>query len=167
VSKTTRATTGLRGRQRLIFGLDVESAEEALRLVDLLADEVGMFKVGKQLFLRTGPQMVRLIRERGGEVFLDLKFHDIPQIVAKAAGEAARLGVRMLTVHASGSSEMMRRSVNEVNSICRRQRIRRPYILAVTVLTSLSGADLKSVGVMDLVENQVVRLARLAKRAGG
>ena len=166
MSKTTRATTGLRARQRLIFGLDVESGEEALRLVDLLADEVGMFKVGKQLFLRTGPQMVRLIRERGGEVFLDLKFHDIPQIVAKAAGEAARLGVRMLTVHASGSSEMMRRSVNEVNTICRRQRIRRPYILAVTVLTSLSGADLKSVGVMDLVENQVVRLARLAKRAG-
>jgi len=167
-----RAASGLRGgarpsaRQRLIFGLDVESIEEALRLVDLLVGEVGLFKVGKQLFLRTGPQIVRLIRERGGEVFLDLKFHDIPQIVAKAAAEAARLGVRMFTVHASGSSEMMRRSVSEVNTVCRRQRVRRPQILAVTVLTSLSRADLKSVGVMDGVESQVVRLARLAKKAG-
>jgi len=167
-----RGASGLRGgarpsaRQRLIFGLDVESIEEALRLVDLLVGEVGLFKVGKQLFLRTGPQIVRLIRERGGEVFLDLKFHDIPQIVAKAAAEAARLGVHMFTVHASGSSEMMRRSVSEVNTVCRRQRVRRPQILAVTVLTSLSRADLKSVGVMDGIESQVVRLARLAKKAG-
>jgi orotidine-5'-phosphate decarboxylase len=154
------------GRERLIFALDVESLEEALRLVGLLTGEVGLFKVGKQLFLRTGPQVVRLIRERGGEVFLDLKFHDIPQIVAKAAAEATRLGVRMLTVHASGSGEMMRRSVAEVNKVCRTQHIRRPQILAVTVLTSLSRADLKSVGVMDPVESQVVRLARLAKKAG-
>jgi len=153
-------------RQRLIFGLDVESIEEALRFVDLLVGEVGLFKVGKQLFMRTGPQIVRIIRERGGEVFLDLKFHDIPQVVAKAAAEATLLGVRMFTVHASGSSEMMRRAVREVNALSRRQHVRRPQILAVTVLTSLSRADLKSVGVMDAVESQVVRLARLAKKAG-
>ncbi len=153
-------------RDRLIFALDVETAEEALRLVDRLREEIGLFKVGKQLFLRTGPQIVRAIRERRGQVFLDLKFHDIPQIVAKAGGEAARLGVRMFTVHASGSSEMMRRTVAEVNRVCRTQAVPRPRILAVTVLTSLSRADLRSVGVMDNVESQVVRLARLAKRAG-
>lgn len=163
-----RVRTGNRGgaRQRLIFALDVESLHEALRLVDCLVDEVGLFKVGKQLFLRTGPQVVRAIRERGAEVFLDLKFHDIPQVVAKAAGEATRLGARMFTVHASGSTEMMRRCVAEVNKVCRTQSVRRPQILAVTVLTSLSRADLKSVGVMDNVESQVVRLARLAKKAG-
>jgi orotidine-5'-phosphate decarboxylase len=165
-TSSPRQGTRPSARQRLIFGLDVESIDEALRLVDLLAGEVGLFKVGKQLFLRTGPQVVRMIRERGGEVFLDLKFHDIPQIVAKAAAEATRLGARMFTVHASGSSEMMGRTVAEVDRVCRRERVRRPRILAVTVLTSLSRADLKSVGVMDAVESQVVRLARLAKKAG-
>jgi orotidine-5'-phosphate decarboxylase len=168
VSPTSGLPRGARlsARQRLIFGLDVDSADDAMELVDLLAAEVGLFKIGKQLFLRAGPQVVRMIRERGGEVFLDLKFHDIPQVVAKAAAEATRLGVRMFTLHASGSTEMMRRSVKEVNAVCRRQHIRRPHILAVTVLTSLSHADLQSVGVMDAVESQVVRLARLAKKAG-
>jgi orotidine-5'-phosphate decarboxylase len=163
---TSRGDPSSLARQRLVFALDVESLEDALALVDLLIDEVGLFKVGKQLFLRTGPQVVRLIRDRGGEVFLDLKFHDIPQTVAKAAAEATRLGVRMFTVHASGSSEMMRRCVAEVNRTSRRQSVRRPQILAVTVLTSLSGADLRRVGVVDDVESQVVRLARLAKTAG-
>lgn len=153
-------------RERLIFALDVETLDEALGFVERLRDEVGLFKVGKQLFLRTGPQIVRRIRQRGGQVFLDLKFHDIPQIVAKAAAEATRLGVRMFTVHASGSSEMMRRTVAEVNRVCRTQDVPRPRVLAVTVLTSLSRADLKSVGVADNVESQVVRLARLAKRSG-
>jgi orotidine-5'-phosphate decarboxylase len=152
-------------RSRLIFALDVGSVPEALQFVDLLTREVGMFKVGKQLFLHAGPQIVHMIRERGGEVFLDLKFHDIPRTVAKAAGEATRMGVRMFDVHASGSLEMMRRTVTEVNKVCRAQGLRRPKVLAVTVLTSLNRDDLKRVGVSSGIENQVVRLARLAKEA--
>jgi orotidine-5'-phosphate decarboxylase len=153
-------------RSRLIFALDVASMAEALDLVGKLAQEVGMFKVGKQLFLHAGPQIVRDIRERGGEVFLDLKFHDIPRTVAKAGVEAARMGVRMFDLHASGSLEMMQRTVSEVGKVCRSEGLRKPKILAVTVLTSLNREDLKRVGVMSGVESQVVRLARLAKMAG-
>jgi orotidine-5'-phosphate decarboxylase len=150
---------------RLIFALDVASTREALRLVDLLNGEVGMFKVGKQLFLHAGPQIVRDIRARGAEVFLDLKFHDIPRTVAKAGVEATRLGVRMFDLHASGSLEMMRQTVLEVAKACRGQHLPRPKILAVTVLTSLSQEDLKRVGVRSGVESQVVRLANLAREA--
>jgi orotidine-5'-phosphate decarboxylase len=153
-------------RSRLIFALDVASMTEAIDLVGKLAQDVGMFKVGKQLFLHAGPQIVRDIRERGGEVFLDLKFHDIPRTVAKAGVEAARMGVRMFDLHASGSLEMMQRTVAEVVKVCRSEGLRKPKILAVTVLTSLNREDLKRVGVMSGVESQVVRLARLAKMAG-
>jgi orotidine-5'-phosphate decarboxylase len=153
-------------RSRLIVALDVGSMDEATDLVDRLTSEVGMFKVGKQLFVHAGPQVVRMIRERGGEVFLDLKFHDIPRTVAKAAIEATRMGVRMFDVHASGSLEMMQRTVSEVNKVCRAEGLRRPKVLAVTVLTSLDREDLKRVGVASGVQSQVVRLARLAKEAG-
>lgn len=153
-------------KQRLIFALDVASFDEVKKYVSLLADEVGLFKVGKQLFLHGGPQVVRLIHEQGGQVFLDLKFHDIPRTVAKASVEATRLGVRMFNLHASGSLEMMRFTVREVGKVCRAENLRRPKILAVTVLTSLSKDDLKRTGVVTGVENQVVRLAKLAKEAG-
>jgi orotidine-5'-phosphate decarboxylase len=92
-------------RERLIVALDVDNLEQAEELVRLLAREVGMFKIGKQLFTHAGPQAVRLIQHLGGEIFLDLKFHDIPNTVAKAAIEATRLGVKMFNVHASGSLE--------------------------------------------------------------
>jgi orotidine-5'-phosphate decarboxylase len=153
-------------RGRLIFALDVASVDEAIDLVKRLRGEVGLFKVGKQLFIHAGPQVVTQIREHGGEVFLDLKFHDIPRTVAKAAVEATRLGVRMFDLHASGSLEMMRFTIREVGKICRIEGIPRPKILAVTVLTSLDRDDLKRVGVMSGVEHQVVRLARLARQAG-
>lgn len=153
-------------RERLIVALDVDSLEQAKDLVRLLAGEVGMFKVGKQLFTHAGPQAVRLIQELGGEIFLDLKFHDIPNTVAKAAIEAARLGVKMFNVHASGSLEMMRMTVKEVERVCRQGKLRRPIMLAVTVLTSLSQADLTRLGVEHKVADQVVRLALLTKEAG-
>ena len=152
-------------RSRLIFALDVGSVSEATGLVDRLVSEVGLFKVGKQLFLHAGPGIVQMIRDRGGEVFLDLKFHDIPRTVAKAAAETTRMGVRMFDVHASGSLEMMQRTVAEVTKVCRAEGLRRPKVLAVTVLTSLNRDDLKRVGVVSGVENQVVRLARLAQEA--
>lgn len=153
-------------RSRLVVALDVATADEAESLVAALRDEVGVFKVGKQLFLHGGPQVVRAIRDRGGEVFLDLKFHDIPRTVARAGIEATRLGVKMFTVHASGSLEMMRVTVSEVQKTCRKEGLRRPKILAVTVLTSLSRDDLQRVGVRSGVESQVVRLASLAHEAG-
>src|SRR6266852_1488840 len=149
-------------RHRLIFALDVETFAEAERLVQLLAKDVGVFKVGKQLFLHSGPEVVRMIHRYGVDVFLDLKFHDIPHTVARAGIEAARLGVRFFDLHASGSFEMMERTHAEVTRVCRREGIRRPKILAVTVLTSLRKSDLRRVGVAD----EVVRLARLARKAG-
>jgi orotidine-5'-phosphate decarboxylase len=152
--------------ERLIVALDVDDLEQAKELVRVLAGEVGMFKVGKQLFTHAGPQAVRLIQELGGEIFLDLKFHDIPTTVAKAAVEATRLGVKMFNVHASGSLEMMRMTVKEVRRVCRQEQRRRPIMLAVTVLTSLNQDDLTRVGVEAKVADQVVRLALLTKEAG-
>jgi orotidine-5'-phosphate decarboxylase len=136
---------------RLIFALDVATVPEAIDLVKLLRNEVGMFKVGKQLFLHAGPEVVREIKAHGADVFLDLKFHDIPRTVAKAGAEATRLGVRMFDVHASGSVSMMRQTIVEVNKVC---------------LTSLNQDDLKRLGVRSGIENQVVRLAKLAREAG-
>jgi orotidine-5'-phosphate decarboxylase len=153
-------------RERLIVALDLDNLEEVKQLVRLLVPEIGMFKVGKQLFTYAGPQAVRLIQELGGEIFLDLKFHDIPNTVAKAAIEATRLGVKMFNVHASGSLEMMRTTVREVRRICRQEKRRQPIMLAVTVLTSLNQDDLKRLGVGGKVTDQVVRLALLTKEAG-
>jgi orotidine-5'-phosphate decarboxylase len=153
-------------RDRLILALDVDELDQVKALVQSLAGQVGMFKVGKQLFTHAGPAAVRMIQDMGGEVFLDLKFHDIPNTVAKAAVEATRLGVRMFNVHASGSLEMMRCTVKEVGRVCRQENLRRPIMLAVTVLTSLSQKDLERVGVVGDVGDQVVRLALLSKEAG-
>ena len=153
-------------RERLILALDLDDLDRAKAMVSLLAGEVGMFKVGKQLFTHAGPSAVRLIQETGGEVFLDLKFHDIPTTVAKAAVEATRLGVKMFDVHASGSLEMMRQTVKEVRRVCRQESLRKPIMLAVTVLTSLKKSDLERVGVEDDVANQVIRLALLTQEAG-
>jgi orotidine-5'-phosphate decarboxylase len=163
---STRAAARERARQRLIFALDVGSMREAGEYVRALSDKVGMFKVGKQLFLRTGPRIIEYIRERDGEVFLDLKFHDIPQTVARASTEATRLGVAMFNVHASGSTEMMKQTVDAVRRVCRTEKLRRPKLLAVTVLTSLSAQDLETIGVTVPMADQVVRLAVLAEKAG-
>ena len=153
-------------RERLILALDVDDLERVKALVTLLDSKVGMFKVGKQLFTHAGPQAVKLIQGMGGEVFLDLKFHDIPNTVAKAAIEATRLGVKMFNVHASGSLEMMRLTVREVSRVCRQEGLRRPIMLAVTVLTSLNKSDLQRVGVDGEVADQVIRLALLTRQAG-
>jgi orotidine-5'-phosphate decarboxylase len=153
-------------RERLIVALDLDDLELATDLVRSLAQEVGMFKIGKQLFTHAGPQAVRLIQDLGGEIFLDLKFHDIPNTVAKAAIEATRLGVKMFNVHASGSLEMMRLTVKEVERVSRQQKLRRPIMLGVTVLTSLGQDDLQRLGVEHKIADQVVRLALLTKEAG-
>ena len=159
-------TSTLSARERLVFPLDVAHRETALELVDELHQEVGVFKVGKQLFVQAGPEIVRAIQDRGGEVFLDLKFHDIPKTTALASVEAARLGVKMFTLHASGGGEMMQAASEAVDAACRAEGLSRPILLAVTVLTSLSPEDLRSVGINCSIEEHVGRLARLACHSG-
>ncbi len=153
-------------RKRLIFALDVDSFDKAREWVDQLKDQVGLFKVGKQLFTRCGPSVVEMIRERGCDVFLDLKYHDIPNTVAKAGVEACRLGVGMFNVHALGGLEMMQKTVEEVDSWCRENGKPRPIMLAVTILTSSTEETLRGVGIDRPVTEMVPRLAKLTKQAG-
>jgi orotidine-5'-phosphate decarboxylase len=153
-------------QRRIIVALDVESPREARRLIRTLAPHVQCFKVGKQLFVAAGPDIVRLIHRQGRDVFLDLKFHDIPNTVAKAMVEAARLGVRFVDLHASGGPGMMEAARTEVARVCRAEGLRRPALLAVTVLTSLDESDLRAIGVPGTPARQVLRLARLAIGSG-
>jgi orotidine-5'-phosphate decarboxylase len=153
-------------QQRLIFALDVNGFEEAEKWVKLLRGQVGVFKVGKQLFTRCGPEVVHMIRGEGGEVFLDLKYHDIPNTVAMAGLEAARLGVRMFNVHALGGREMMERTVAEIDALYPRGDACRPLLLAVTILTSSTEQTLRAVGIDRPVAEMVPMLARLAHESG-
>jgi orotidine-5'-phosphate decarboxylase len=153
-------------RNPLVVALDVDSPDQALFLVERLRDVAGMFKVGKQLFTAAGPEIVRKIIAMGEHVFLDLKFHDIPNTVALAGVEAARLGVSVFNVHAVGGSKMMR-AVNEaVTETAERERITPPLILGVTVLTSHTQDSLKEVGIDRQLEDEVVNLAKLCATSG-
>ena len=153
-------------RQRLIFALDVDNLEDARGWVDRLQAQVGVFKIGKQLFTRCGPEVVRLVQDRGGDVFLDLKYHDIPNTVAMAGIEALRLGVRMFNVHALGGFEMMAKLVAEIDKVCPCGNPERPLLLAVTILTSSTEETLRGVGIDRPITVMVPKLARLAKDAG-
>ena len=153
-------------RERLIFALDVDDFSAAEGWVKQLHENVGLFKVGKQLFTRCGPAVVKMVQDYGSDVFLDLKYHDIPNTVAKAAVEACKLGVKIFNVHALGGAEMMRRTVAEVEAFCAATETPKPQLLAVTILTSSTEETLREVGIDRPVEEMVVRLARLAKDAG-
>ena len=148
-------------RDRLIVSLDVPNAAEAQRIVTALGESVSTYQVGKQLFTAAGPALVRDLVASGRKVFLDLKFHDIPNTVAAAVRAASELGVLMLTVHASGGSKMLRAAAEAALSA-----EQPPLLLAVTVLTSLGDADLKEIGVAGAAQEQVLRLASLARKAG-
>jgi len=147
-----------RSNDQIIVALDVATNKEALRLVTELSPDVGFFKIGLQLYTAAGPGLVRAIPFLGPKVFLDLKLHDIPNTVAKAVESAGQLGVKMLTVHLSGGSEM----------ICAAVKARRDdmLILGVTVLTSSTEATLRETGIPDTINDQVLRLARLGVSAG-
>ena len=152
---------------RLIVALDVETLAEAEGMEDRLRGLVTRFKVGSQLFTAVGPAAVETIHKRGAEVFLDLKFHDIPNTVAAAAREAARLGVLMFNVHASGGRAMMSAAAEGAAGAAKELGVRRPITLAVTVLTSLDrGALSRELGVAASVEGHVLHLARMAAEAG-
>ncbi len=148
-------------QERLIVALDFPTARQAQDIVAAIGSPAPMFKVGKQLFTAEGPALVRDLVAAGRKVFLDLKFHDIPNTIAGAVREAAKLNVSMLTVHAAGGSPMLRAAAEAAA-----QSAARPLVLAVTVLTSISEQELQETGVSGTVETQVLRLASLALRAG-
>ena len=153
-------------RNPIIVALDVPHVDAALNLVQQLAPVVGAFKVGKELFVTAGPDIVRRIRDTGAAVFLDLKFHDIPNTVAKAVEAAVRLDVQMLTIHTSGGLAMMQAAQQAAENMALRTGKTQPLVLGVTVLTSLNTNDLAEVGVPHDVGAQVERLATLAAKAG-
>ena len=155
----------MRSNKRVIVALDVETASEALDLVHELREDAAAFKIGLQLFTAAGPDLVREIAS-DNKVFLDLKFHDIPNTVARAGVEAARLGVWMFNVHASGGSEMMRRTVGDVANFCTQESLARPLIIGVTVLTSSDANTLSEIGIERPTDTHVLDLARLAAKCG-
>lgn len=153
-------------KDKIIFALDVEHFSEAQYWVNLLKDQVGMFKVGKQLFTHSGPKVIDMIRKRNQNIFLDLKFHDIPTTVAKAGEEATKLNVAMFDLHALGGFEMMRKTAEASRATAKELGISKPLILAVTVLTSMDEETLKEVGIRGPISDEVGQLAFLAMKAG-
>ncbi len=174
-SEPDKPLTIVTPEERLIVALDVSSIVEAQRIVSLLGDSVRIYKVGMQLYTAEGPQVIRELVRSGKQVFLDLKYHDIPNTVASAVREAAQLGVSMLTVHAAGGAKMLQaaalaaRNFEEPPSRVEMGVLGRPKglkIVAVTVLTSLDQPSLNSTGVPGTVEDQVLRLGSMALDAG-
>ncbi len=154
-------------KEKLIIALDVSNPKEAIDIVDRLSDFSSVFKVGFELFVSAGPKIVDDIQKRGKKVFLDLKFHDIPNTVNRVAIAAARLGVYMFNVHASGGLDMMKGCAEAVSDICVKENIVKPKIIGVTVLTSIDDNILKNeLFVSHGVKSQVRHLASLAKKAG-
>ena len=153
-------------RERLIFALDVDNFEEAIRWVRLLKEYVGFFKVGSQLFSHSGPKIIDWIHRQGKEIFLDLKYHDIPNTVARASEEVTKLGVSMLNLHALGGRVMIEKAVEAVHRKAKQLEIPRPKILAVTILTSLNQKDLESLGFAGTLQGHVLALAKIAIDAG-
>lgn len=151
----------------ILVALDVPSVDQAWELVDSLAGHVGGFKIGLELFTTAGPELVKAIRKKGAFVFLDLKFHDIPNTVAQAVRSVTRLDVQMITVHTCGGSQMLRAAEEAAQEAARELGFSSPpLILGVTVLTSMNGGDLLEVGLDGNVGAQVERLARLALTSG-
>ncbi|MFN2392509.1 MAG: orotidine-5'-phosphate decarboxylase [Pyrinomonadaceae bacterium] len=155
-----------KSKTKIIVALDVETAREAHQIIADLREDVGAFKIGLQLFTSAGASFVREVAQSGIKIFLDVKFHDIPNTVAKASVEVARLGVWMFNVHALGGGEMMRKTVENVREVCDKENLIPPKIIGVTVLTSCNQETLREVGIETKIENQVLDLARLAAECG-
>ncbi|MDQ3322736.1 MAG: orotidine-5'-phosphate decarboxylase [Acidobacteriota bacterium] len=150
----------------IIIALDVETAREASETIGELRQSGCAFKIGLQLFCAVGASFVRETVDSGVRIFLDLKFHDIPNTVAKASIEAARMRVWMFNVHASGGGEMMKTTAEQVREVCDKENLIVPHIIAVTVLTSSNQETLRETGIESSVETQVVKLAELTAKCG-
>lgn len=156
----------LKPEDRIILALDFPEFKEAKNWVEKLRGKIKTFKVGPILFLDSGPQGLEELTESGAEIFLDLKFHDIPSTVEKASRHAVRYGIKMFTIHALGGLEMMKAAVEAVRSESERSSKPKPLVLAVTVLTSQNEESLKQIGISDSSQDTVLRLAALADKAG-
>jgi orotidine-5'-phosphate decarboxylase len=157
----------LSAQERLVLALDVDNFKKAEELVDKLIDYVGIFKIGNQLFTAEGTKVIKMVQEKGGKVFLDLKFHDIPNTVARAAEVVSKLGVYIFNIHTSGGYEMMKATVEASKKLSFALGISKPLILGVTILTSINQEILeKEIGIKKSLEEQVVHLAKLAETAG-
>jgi orotidine-5'-phosphate decarboxylase len=164
--KRRRLGENMTSRERIIVALDFPTESRALEMVTALRGSGVLFKVGLQLYTAAGPHVVRSIRETGADVFLDLKLLDIPNTVAQAAVEGARLGVRMMTLHTLGGPQMMAAARRAVLEISREEGWRPPLLLGVTVLTSMTDSSLTSIGLGGPLDAAVLRLAGLARAAG-
>ncbi len=154
-------------KDKIIVALDVPTREEALRLVDKLYQYVGAFKIGMQLYNSEGPDIVRDIKDCGGKVFVDLKFHDIPNTVAQAAKVITGRGAFMFTLHASGGFKMMQTCAEAAKNTAAEKGIEKPLAVAVTVLTSISQEEFQEeIGIQRPIAEQVVYWAKMAQRAG-
>jgi orotidine-5'-phosphate decarboxylase len=153
-------------KEKIIVALDVETADGARQIIDEIGGEVGAFKIGLQLFTAAGASFVRELVDKNIKIFLDVKFHDIPNTVAKASVEVARLGVWMFNVHAVGGSEMMQRTIEQVREVCAKENLSQPKVIGVTVLTSSNRETLREVGIDKEIDSQVVNLARLTAKCG-
>lgn len=161
------ANAPLSPKDRLIIALDVNSAKAAKDAVHILKDRVGAFKIGFELFVSEGPSIVEMVLNEGGKVFLDLKFHDIPNTVAKAARASVRMGATFFDVHASGGRAMMEKAAEAVANEAEELDVRPPVTLAVTILTSLTEKDLKNdLNIFRSLEDQAVSMAVMAKGCG-
>jgi orotidine-5'-phosphate decarboxylase len=155
----------LEAREKIIIALDVPTRKEAISLVSGLK-EAHIFKVGMELFTAEGPGLLDEFAREGKKVFLDLKYHDIPNTAAGAVRAATRYGVHMLTLHTSGGKEMLARAAEAATQESAKLGKAKPFLLGVTVLTSLKEAELKDIGVSASVADQVLRLASLARETG-
>jgi orotidine-5'-phosphate decarboxylase len=153
-------------KEKIIVALDVETASQAREIVRELREEVGAFKIGLQLFTSAGSSFVRELTQKDVKIFLDVKFHDIPNTVAKASVEVARSGVWMFNIHALGGGEMIRRTVEAVEEICDRENLEKPKIIGVTILTSSNQETLKQVGIDKEITSQVLNLAQISAKYG-
>jgi orotidine-5'-phosphate decarboxylase len=151
---------------KLILALDLDEKEAALKIVDRLKDYIRIFKVGAQLFTAHGTDIVKMIQEKGVEVFLDLKYHDIPATVARAAAAATQLGVYIYNLHILGGVEMMKKAKEATVRRAEELKIRKPIILGVTILTSLDDNVMQELRIEGPVKERVVQFASLARSAG-
>jgi len=156
----------LTSKERLVLALDVDDFKKAEELVNRLSDYVGVFKIGSQLFTAEGTKVVNMVNEKGGKVFLDLKFHDIPNTVARAAEVVTKLGVYIFTIHTSGGYKMMKAAAEATTKTSLALGISKPLVLGVTLLTSINQEILeKEIGIKKKLKEQVVALAKLAQAA--
>ncbi|NOY23966.1 MAG: orotidine-5'-phosphate decarboxylase [Acidobacteria bacterium] len=151
---------------RVIVALDVETGGRAMEIVRACNGVISFFKVGKQLFTAEGPDVVRRIKKTGSRVFLDLKYHDIPNTVAQATVEAVKLGADIIDIHTSGGYEMMKKTMEAVRGYCAAHSVSEPEIFGITILTSLDDTELKRIGYTGGTADMVARLAVLGREAG-